>query len=640
MLAQQTLLILLLAQPAWADLSDSISSELMSRVDVHSNSLGDLSDASTDVDAPEQLDLPGLAKPKALTPTELSLVQAKETHHVKGPKKKKARKNLRHSKDVSLVKAWLARNQEVAEPEPEAAADGDAPAAVEQLGGQLQNIMSNIDDGEATPAVEKQQSNEQQESVMGDASNSDDSVATEKVPAKSKDVANADAENAVDGAMGYIRTKLAAEEHKGLRLSQLLAQSVRSNQKMKQRVEDLRGQLNQGAKLQSSLRTATARKLSQELALAAKETQHAQIATGRLRNATKAAQIGEKAMKFLGMRLKYAKSQVAALLLHLANSSQTNNNLNRSLQTLNVSEEKESKQLSESQKVETSQAKELADLKAKLYKLAVIEKTEGKKVATLSKQKDFLAYKQMQTGKREAILHKENNLLKAQLATEIQREEQLREMWTKESEAFTWQLRAERANASDSLSDLAKARSEFKDLRQRVQQLRVKAGEGVKEQHGAEDAAAKAQAALAEAEAENTQLKGSVPWLENEVNRQKQEVQNATTQEKQALKERDQVKNILGEAQKTIVQLQSQYADALQALVVAQAAGADTPKAQKPQVPAASSAASLADLDREGTSLAETVMDPVTGNQVAAPVDLSKDSGGLKNLLQDINNVR
>jgi len=633
-LAQQTLLILLLAQPARADLSDSISSELMSRVDVHSNSLGDLSDASTDVDAPEQLDLPGLAKPKALTPTELSLVQAKETHHVKGPKKK-ARKNLRHNKDVSLVKAWLARNQEVAEPEPEAAADGDAPAAaVEQLGGQLQNIMSNIDDGEATPVVEKQQSNEQQESVMGDASNSDDSVATEKVAAKPRDAANADAENAVDGAMGYIRTKLAAEEHKGLRLSQLLAQSVRSNQKMKQRVEDLRGQLNQGAKLQSSLRTATARKLSQELALAAKETKHAQLATGRLRNATKAAQIGEKAMKFLGMRLKYAKSQVAALLLHLANSSQTNNNLNRSLQTLNVSEEKESKQLSESQKVEASQAKELADLKAKLYKLAVVEKSEGTKVATLSKQKDFLAYKQMQTGKREAILHKENNLLKAQLATEIQREEQLREMWTKESEAFTWQLRAERANASDSLSDLAKARSEFKDLRQRVQQLRVKAGEGVKEQHGAEDAAAKAQAALAEAEAENTQLKGSVPWLENEVNRQKQEVQNATTQEKQALKERDQVKNILGEAQKTIVQLQSQYADALQALVVAQAAGADTPKAQKPQVPTA------ADLDREGRTLAETVMDPVTGNQVAAPVDLSKDSGGLKNLLQDINNVR
>lgn len=630
-LAQQTLLILLLVQPARADLSDSISSELMSRVDVHSNSLGDLSDASTDVDAPEQMDLQMTsAKPKALTPTELSLVQAKETHHVKGPKKK-ARKNLRHNKDVSLVKAWLARNQEVAEPD--AAADGDAPA-VEQLGGQLQSIMANIDDGEATPAVEKQQSNEQQESVMGDASNSDDSVATEKVAAKPRDAANADAENAVDGAMGYIRTKLAAEEHKGLRLSQLLAQSVRSNQKMKQRVEELRGQLNQGAKLQSSLRTATARKLSQELALAAKETKHAQLATGRLRNATKAAQIGEKAMKFLGMRLKYAKSQVAALLLHLANSSQTNNNLNRSLQTLNVSEEKESKQLSESQKVEASQAKELADLKAKLYKLAVVEKSEGTKVATLSKQKDFLAYKQMQTGKREAILHKENNLLKAQLATEIQREEQLREMWTKESEAFTWQLRAERANASDSLSDLAKARAEFKDLRQRVQQLRVKAGEGVKEQHGAEDAAAKAQAALAEAEAENTQLKGSVPWLENEVNRQKQEVQNATTQEKQALKERDQVKNILGEAQKTIVQLQSQYADALQALVVAQAAGADTPKAQKPQVPTA------ADLDREGRTLAETVMDPVTGNQVAAPVDLSKDSGGLKNLLQDINNVR
>jgi len=628
-LAQQTLLILLLAQPAWADLSDSISSELMSRVDVHSNSLGDLSDASTDVDAPEQMDLQmSSAKPKALTPTELSLVQAKETHHVKGPKKK-ARKNLRHNKDVSLVKAWLARNQEVAEPD----ADGDAPA-VEQLGGQLQNIMANIDDGEATPVVEKQQSNEQQESMMGDASNSDDSVATEKVAAKPRDVANADAENAVDGAMGYIRTKLAAEEHKGLRLSQLLAQSVRSNQKMKQRVEELRGQLNQGAKLQSSLRTATARKLSQELALAAKETKHAQLATGRLRNATKAAQIGEKAMKFLGMRLKYAKSQVAALLLHLANSSQTNNNLNRSLQTLNVSEEKESKQLSESQKVEASQAKELADLKAKLYKLAVVEKSEGTKVATLSKQKDFLAYKQMQTGKREAILHKENNLLKAQLATEIQREEQLREMWTKESEAFTWQLRAERANASDSLSDLAKARAEFKDLRQRVQQLRVKAGEGVKEQHGAEEAAAKAQAALAEAEAENTQLKGSVPWLENEVNRQKQEVQNATTQEKQALKERDQVKNILGEAQKTIVQLQSQYADALQALVVAQAAGAETPKAQKPQVPTA------ADLDREGRTLAETVMDPVTGNQVAAPVDLSKDSGGLKNLLQDINNVR
>merc|ERR1719161_323030 len=76
-------------------------------------------------------------------------------------------------------------------------------------------------------------------------------------------------------------------------------------------------------------------------------------------------------------------------------------------------------------------------------------------------------------------------------------------MWSKESEAFTWQLRAERANASESLSDLEKARAEFRDLRERVGKLRERASDGEVSRAKAEDAANRAQFALAEAETEN-----------------------------------------------------------------------------------------------------------------------------------------
>ena len=55
---------------------------------------------------------------------------------------------------------------------------------------------------------------------------------------------------------------------------------------------------------------------------------------------------------------------------------------------------------------------------------------------------------------------------------------------------------------------------EFADLRGRVQNLRARASHGEQSRHRAEQAANQAQIALAEADAENKQLKGSVPWLE------------------------------------------------------------------------------------------------------------------------------
>merc|ERR1719408_767796 len=385
--------------------------------------------------------------------------------------------------------------------------------------------------------------------------------------------------------MAYIRTRLAAEEHKSMRLRQLLQQAVRSNRNMRTKLEQLGSQLTEGAKLQKTLRVVSAQKVSQEESKLSQEKARADMVTKQLVNATKAAQIGEKAMKFLGMRLKYTKSQVAALLLNLANSSQQNNDLRHRLAAVSATESKDAKMLAAAKKQNEDQAKELAEAKAALKKLQDAKKAEDGKMITFDRQKNLLEHRQVSTEKRDKILKKENNLLKKNMATEIQREEQLREMWSKESEAFTWQLRAERANASESLMDLEKARNEFRDLRERVQKLRQRASDGEKSRHNAEDAANRAQFALAEAEAENKQLKGSVPWLEAEVDRQRQSAANATKQAQQAIKERDTVKSILGEAQKNIVQLQGQYADALQALVVAQAGGSE---AAKPQAPASS----------------------------------------------------
>jgi len=561
------LLILGQAHAADSSLSDIVGNELIARVDVDTDSLGDLADASIDVDAPEQLDLP--APPKAHSPTavELSLVQGGETHVKVGKlraKRASPHKLLAPVKEApqeALTKVWAKSSKMQVK-----ADDKD----VDQLGGELQSIMSQLPAVDAPAADVRGKKNVN----MGD----DAVMEKESMEVPEKD----DSANVVDGAMAYIRTRLATEEHKSLRLRQLLAQSVHGNRDMRSRVQQLRKQLADGAQLQKSLRTVAAKKVAQEEAAVASQTKRADTATKRMQNASHAAQIGEKAMKFLGKRLRYAKSQVAALLLNLANSTQQNKELHRRLHTTNSTEVNENKLLVEERKKMAAEEKELAATKAKLHKLEAAKKAEDKEVKQLDRQKSFLEFRQRSTISRDQILHRENGMLKGQLAKEIQREEQIRDMWSKESDAFTWQLRAERANASEALSDLEKARVEFADLRGRVQNLRERASHGEQSRHSAEDAANKAQFALTQAEAENKQLKGSVPWLEAQADRQRQVTQNATMQAQRALKERDTVKAILAEAQKNIVQLQGQYADALTALVVAQAGGQDTVKPQAP----------------------------------------------------------
>jgi len=595
------------------------------------------------------------------TPVELALIQGKTSRQ---QEPKEVPRNLRAKRQASQKQPLLEAATPTAaiakwEPPKKQAASDDAD--VEQLGRQLQSIMSELGDP-AAPAIEKKPVSAKQVPVKAEESDSEEDLAMEKEVgdvSKSGYSVKDDSENSVDGAMAYIRTSLAAEEHKSLRLRQVLQQAVRSNRNMRQELSTLQQQLVEGAKLQKSLRTVSAQKVSQEDAQLMMEKAHSDTVTKQLANATKAAQIGEKAMNFLGMRLRYTKSQVAALLLNLANSSQQNNELRRRLAALNSTEAKESKLAGATKEVVDSQAKELAETKAELKKLKAAKAAEDVKLVAFDRQKNLLEHRQVSGEKRDKILHKENLLLKSQLAVEIQREEQLREMWSKESEAFTWQLRAERANATESLSDLEKARTEFRDLRERVQKLRQRASLGEQSRHTAEDAANRAQFALAEPEAENKQLKGSVPWFEAEVDRQRQTVQNTTKQAKQALRERDTVKAILAEAQKNIVQLQGQYADALQALVVAQAGVAVDTKPQEPAssiqqfaslgafplglppadpVPVfgASGASSLLELGRDSKAL-NTIMGGSQASDPHGKVDLSKDSGGLNVLLQGMN---
>jgi len=630
-------------------LKDSIGSELLTQVDVQRDTLGDLGDASADVDAPEQLNMPSPpSPPKAhtATPVELALIQG-QTSHKQEPKEVPRNLRAKRPTPTAAIAKW--------EPPKKEAASDDAD--VEQLGGQLQSIMSELADP-AVPAIEKKPVSAQQVPVKAEESDSEEDIAMEKEVGDVSKSQKDDTQNVVDGAMAYIRTRLAEEEHKSLRLRQVLQQAVRSNRNMRQELAQLQSQLVEGAKLQKSLRTVSAQKVSQEDGKLMVEKARADTVSKQLVNATKAAQIGEKAMKFLGMRLKYTKSQVAALLLNLANVSQQNSLLRHRVAAMNSTESKESKLVGKTAKEAASQAKELAETKAKLNKLEAAKTAEDAKLVALDRQNNLLSHRQVSTEKRDKILHKENSLLKSQLATEIQREEQLREMWSKESEAFTWQLRAERANATESLSDLEKARTEFRDLRERVQKLRQRASVGEQSRHTAEDSANRAQFALAEAEAENKQLKGSVPWLEAEVDRQRQSAQNSTKEAKQALKERDTVKAILSEAQKNIVQLQGQYADALQALVVAQAGGSDAVKPQDPassiqqfaglgadplglppvvpQVFGSSGASSLLELGRDSRAL-NNIMGGNQANEPHGRVDLSKDSGGLNALLQNLN---
>lgn len=679
-----SVLLFIVVQANAATLStmqDTVGAELVTRVDATA-SLGELEDEGADVDAPEQLELTAPPKAHALTAEEVALVQSKVSHKDEVSHKKMKRLRVQRTHDIELVqdqdenqetprhdesktqatlaKTWVKANQDQAK-----SADDD----VEQLGGQLQNIMSEV---EAPVAEEKEQNNGKQvldqAAQMEEAADSGDDAAMEKEAAEetqSADSQKDDAENVVDGAMAYIRTRLANEEHKSMRLRQLLSQSVRGNHQMRDRIAQLRKDLAAGAVLQKSLRATASTKVTKEEAEVASVRQHQELTTQELKNATNAAKIGEKTVKVLGMKLKYAKSQVAALLLNLANTSQQNKELRRKLESTNATAVSEASLLKDGSKIVSAQEKELSKVKHELQQLKAAKTAEDKQLKELDRKNDMMQQHAQSDGKRGQILHKENGLLKKQLATEIQRAEQLREMWTKESEAFTWQLRAERANASESLSDLEKARTEFRDLRERVKKLRDRASHGEESRHAAEDAANKAQFALAEAQSENQQLKGSVPFLQAEVNREHSVVQNVTKQAQQAMKERDTVKAILGEAQKSIVQLQGQYADALQALVVAQAAGPDASKQQPannmqefagvgdnplgsppPTAPIDFAQApdgggsSLLELGRDEKALDTIVSTPQVSEADHTRVDLSKDSGGLSTLLRGMKGAR
>merc|ERR1719247_2354455 len=163
------------------------------------------------------------------------------------------------------------------------------------MGDQLQNMMSEVGDS-AQAAVEKQMApvTEKRQNVVKQVpAKVEQSASDEELASMDKEVgdvkeAKDDSENVVNGAMAYIRTRLAAEEHKSLRLRQLLAQAVRSNRNMRQKLGQLGDQLKEGAKLQKSLRDVSAQKVSQEEMKMSEEKKRADTTAQQLANATKA----------------------------------------------------------------------------------------------------------------------------------------------------------------------------------------------------------------------------------------------------------------------------------------------------------------------------------------------------------------
>merc|ERR1719453_1198603 len=87
-------------------LKDTVGSELLTRVDVQRDALGDLGDASTDVDAPEQLNLPSPPKAHTATPGELALLQGKTVHKqepVEAPRHLRANRQVAEQAPVSAA---------------------------------------------------------------------------------------------------------------------------------------------------------------------------------------------------------------------------------------------------------------------------------------------------------------------------------------------------------------------------------------------------------------------------------------------------------------------------------------------------------------------------------------------------------
>lgn len=220
------------------------------------------------------------------------------------------------------------------------------------------------------------------------------------------------------GAVGYLRSRLAAEEQFTVRLQQLLAQSGKEGASKQHQMDLLEQQLRSSSKAKQETQQSSAKALMEEKTELARQRSRADLAEKQLRQTT--GEVGT-----LQRTMQWMRTRVSTLLAHLANVTHIGKAMEAELAAAKHTTAVAGQKLRAAQRQAAVEHRIPMKIEAKLKKVVTEEASAVKRLTTKQRQNDKLQERILAVSKRDKILQTENSLLRAKLASKNGDEEHL-----------------------------------------------------------------------------------------------------------------------------------------------------------------------------------------------------------------------
>mmetsp|Transcript_14876 Transcript_14876/g.26851 ORF Transcript_14876/g.26851 Transcript_14876/m.26851 type:complete len:706 (-) Transcript_14876:65-2182(-) len=378
-------------------------------------------------------------------------------------------------------------------------------------------------------------------------------------------------DDSIQSALAYIGNRLKSDAQKNLRLRQMAAQSLDLKRTLQSENLELGQKRKEVAMLQLRLSDELQKEAHENSVIKAQHS-HLRSVEQHLANASDTVDHHARALKWADQRLAAVQKTNTDLRRMLDAATASNQELSREFSASNSSNEAGERSLRKTSAQLRRTQETLRKTQAQLHALQATKADEDERLRRSERR-------ERQSDKLDKLANRELSLLTQRLGSEEALEEHHRQSWSKEREALAQEVQALRANATESHDSLQRATSQARGLRKEVSLLKRRVWDGDQARQQAVRAQESLKMKLQEALTELGQLRGLVPRLQDEIERQKLATQNATEQAREARLARQDLKASLATSQRIIMQLQSQYADALQVLVPSQA---ESPSVQSP----------------------------------------------------------
>lgn len=388
-------------------------------------------------------------------------------------------------------------------------------------------------------------------------------------------------EDSIQSALSYIGNRLKSDAQRNLRLRQMAAQSLDLKRTLKSENQELGRERKEVAMLQFHLQDEMQKEAHANSVIKSQHS-HLRSVERHLANASDTVDHQAHALKWANERLAAVQKINSDLRRKLDAATASNQELTREFSASNSSHEAGERSLRKTSAQLKHTQESLRKTQAQLHALQAAKADEDERLRRSERR-------ERESDKLDKLANKELSLLTQRLGSEEALEEHHRQSWSKDREALTQEVQALRANATESHDSLKRVTREAHGLHKEVSLLKRRVWDGDQARQQAVRGQESLQIKLQDAVTELVQLRSLVPRLQDEIERQKLATQNATEQAHRAHLQREDLKASLATSQRIIMQLQSQYADALQVLVAAQG----DPSAQSPMQPAAQSQPAL-----------------------------------------------